>query len=351
MATQQGGRNMFFCYTTSKTNETEIIKENLHNIQSFIDEQRQVIHPSFRCIFIEIKDTIHVVVKVHFSVVLKHNMMWVCQSMLKRLGIEGHPEIFTLYEVSISSDATIYGDEVENFSDHDLFITKCTYDAAKIFEPNDDDLTEEYQSLISQEINHIQQSFYNNAFKPWAGHKKHYIFTSSDAYAERACNVLLHEMYQNHTLLGNEVMNLCFKAHSNPPYGFQEALELWHGNSVKIMFFEDFNHNTEIRKTIILNMIKNLLKEYGKTISFNFFFHDNTKNIQNKLMDDVYPFEFVVFNNRDFSYEEACEYIKKEAYKYWVEEDQVIKGLKDDEQYTRSELKARMITLSTGDCA
>jgi hypothetical protein len=350
MATQQGGRKMFFCYTTSKSHETKIIKENLHNIQSIIDEQRQLLHPSFRCIFIEIKDTIHVVIKVHFSVVLKHNMMWACQSMLNKLGIDGLPEIYTLNAVDIPN-ATIYGDEEENFIDHDLFVTKCTYDAAEIYEPNDDDLTDEYQSLLSQEINHIQQSFFNNAFKPWSGHKKHYIFTSSDLHAERACNILLREMYINHELLGNEVMNLCFKAHSNPPYGLQEALELWHGNSVKIMFFEDFNHNTEAKKTIILNMIKNLLKEYGKTISFSFFFHDNTKNIQNQLMNDVYPFEFIEFNNRNFNYEEACEYIKKEAYKYWVEEDQVLVGLKEDEQYSRSELKARMITLSTGDCA
>jgi hypothetical protein len=46
-----------------------------------------------------------------------------------------------------------------------------------------------------------------------------------------------------------------------------------------------------------------------------------------------------MFNNRDFNYEEACEYVKKEAYKYWVEEDQVLEGLKEDEQYSRSELK------------
>ena len=164
-----------------------------------------------------------------------------------------------------------------------------------------------------------------------------------------ACNVILNDLYSSNLLPGNEVMNICFNSESLPRYGLHEALELWQGNSVKIMFFDDFNHNTELRKIIIVDTIKDLLKEFGKTILFIFFFHDNTKNIQKLLMDDKYAFEFVEFNNRDFTYDEACDYVKKEGYKYWVDEKQVLEGLKNDVKYSRDELRSLMVNLSTKD--
>jgi hypothetical protein len=347
---------MIFHYTASNIDEYKILKEKLNHIQPFIDEQRKNIHPSFRCIFIDVNGVIHVLVKVHLSALFQHNMIWKLQHMLNNLGLMGFLNIKRasfdfLNQVSIPAEAVYYGDDKNSFLEHDLLVVRRMNDAHKIYEPNEFDLAPEYSKLISFEREHIHQEFFNRTLQPFLGHKKHYIFTSSDEPAEKVCNVLLHDLHSFNLLPGNEVMNICFNSESLPRYGLHEALELWQGNSVKIMFFEDFNHNTELRKTIIVDMIKALLKEFGKTILFIFFFHDNTKNIQKLLMDDKYAFEFVEFNNRDFTYEEACEYLKKEAYKYWVDEKQLLEGLKNDINYCRDDLKSLMVRLSTGNCA
>ena len=260
---------MLFHYTASNINEYKILKEKLNLIQPLIEEQRKNIHPSFRCIFIDVNDVIHVVVKVHFSALFQHNMIWTFQHMLNNLGLSGFLNIKRasfdfLNQVSIPAEAVYYGDDKNSFLEYDLLVVRRMNDAQKIYEPIEFDLTPEYQKLIDFERERINQTYSNSAFQPFLGHKKHYIFTSSDEPAEKACNVILNDLYSSNLLPGNEVMNICFNSESLPRYGLHEALELWQGNSVKIMFFDDFNHNTELRKIIIVDTIKDLLKEFGK---------------------------------------------------------------------------------------
>lgn len=342
---------MIYYFTTSNQNEYLSLKSNLEFINVVIEETRNQIHPSFRCILIEVNETIHLLIKVHFSVLLKHNMIWLFQNLLSKLGVKSlvdikRASIDYLSQIHVPQEAVYYGDQINDFYEFDLHFLRITFDINRINQPLETDLTAEYRKLLNPLLLQFQEKSVNLIFKPFEGHRKHYIFTSSNESAEMGCNVLMYNLYSENLLPGNEVLNVCFTSESAPKYGLHEVLEQFQGHSIKIMFFEDFNLNSELRKSIIINMVKDLLKEFGKTILFTFFFHDKSSNIQQLIMDDHYPFDFVIINNRDLNYEEACDYIKKESYKYWIDEDKVLGGLNSKEGYSRIELKQVMMNQS-----
>lgn len=340
---------MLLQYLTSNLDNFSTIKRNLPILKSIIEQRKNEIHHSFRCMVLEVAEThsMNIFIKVDFGVGMRMNMYTVFRNMLKELGVGEYHSINQLkidyfHQNTINLNKVVFhGDDLEELADKCRFFIRRIYDSYDFEKEADVNLEKEYEELIAFELQLIK----NNYIWLFQGHPCHYIFSSTTIYAEEAAREILKQLYNSGRLVGTEVFNILLDGKTRHLDGLNVALDLWHGNSITFHFMEDFIQHTEDHQMYIINKIKELLLEFGNTVLFIFFFDEKHQHIQEKLMGSKYPFSFVEFNNRSLDFNKASKFIENEAFKYGVDiEEMKVKLLnhKDEALYAKQYLRKGM---------